>query len=72
MTAISPELLKRFAGAVREIERRLGPSGNRRLADANAPRECPRWLDGDDDPLPWKGEGVTPDEFFFISTLCAR
>jgi len=69
MTSISPELLKRFGGAVRKIERRLGRSGSRRLADANAPTECRRWLDGDDDPLPWKTEGVTPDESFFITTL---
>src|SRR5271165_6614403 len=69
MTPISPELLKRFRVAVRQIERRLGPGGSRRLADAHAPRECRRWLDGDDDPLAWEGKGVTPDEFFFITTL---
>jgi hypothetical protein len=69
MTAISPELRKRFKVAVRQIERRLGPSGSRRLSDANASRDCRRWLDGDDDPLPWKGDRLTPDEYFFITTL---
>lgn len=69
MTAISPELLKRFQVAVRDIERRLGPSGSRRLTDANVEKDCRRWLDDGDDPLPWSGQHITADEFFFITTL---
>lgn len=67
--AISPQLLKRFTAAVRKVERRLGPAGSRRLTDANVERDYRKWLDDGDDPLPWSGEHITADEFFFITTL---
>lgn len=69
MTAISPELVKRFQVTVRDIERRLGPNGSRRLADGSVEKDYRTWLDGGDDPLPWSDKHISADEFFFITTL---
>jgi len=62
------ELLDRFRAALADLEARY-PSG--RFSDANVDTELRRWLDGPDSPLPWSDPtAVTPDEWFFITTLC--
>jgi hypothetical protein len=63
----SAPLQERFLAAVTDLERRFD-SEPERLADANQEAELHRWLDGDA-PLNWAGPGVTPDEWFFITTL---
>lgn len=60
-----PALLTRFARAVRD----LGETAIA-LPDENVDTDLRTWLDGDDEPLNWQhSSGVTPDEYFFITTL---
>jgi hypothetical protein len=41
-----------------------------KLADENVETQLRQWLDGADAPLPWAyADGITPDEWFFITTL---
>jgi hypothetical protein len=65
---IPPKLLARFTTAVEDLERRLSRR-SAKLEDENVPADLRQWLDGDDEPLDWQGRGVTPDEYFFITTL---
>ena len=53
--------------AITDLERRFGSEPGR-LTDSNQEAELHRWLDGGA-PLDWAGPGVTPDEWFFITTL---
>jgi hypothetical protein len=40
------------------------------LPDAKVEEDLRKWLDGQDDPLEWHhAHKVTPDEFFFVTTL---
>ena len=39
------------------------------IEDADADAEVRRWLNGAESPLDWAGPGVTPDEWFFVTTL---
>jgi hypothetical protein len=61
------ELRDRFAAAVASLDRRFGDEAAR-SADESQEVVVRQWLDGAD-PLPWAGPGVTPDEWFFITTL---
>lgn len=61
------ELSDRFAAAVAQLDRRFGRA-QERSADETQETEVRQWLDGDP-PLDWAGSGVTPDEWFFITTL---
>jgi hypothetical protein len=61
------ELADRFAAAIAELDRRFG-SERERLVDEAQETEVRQWLDGDA-PLDWAGAGITPDEWFFITTL---
>lgn len=63
----SEQLLARFSTAVIDLEHRFEREPDR-LIDANQEAELHRWLDGDA-PLDWAGPRVTPDEWFFITTL---
>ena len=65
---LSAQVQERFLTAVADLERRF-ESAPHHLADANQEAELHRWLDGDEAPLDWAGPGVTPDEWFFITTL---
>ena len=61
------ELRDRFAAVVAGLDRRFGDEGAR-SADEAQEVEVRRWLDGAT-PLAWAGPGITPDEWFFITTL---
>lgn len=66
-TAPLNEGVSRFGAAVAELDARFGGD---QLADQNVDVELRKWLDGDDQPLPWTyPDRVTPDEWFFITTL---
>jgi hypothetical protein len=65
---ISPNLLNRFRRGVKAVEHRLGSRAGK-LTDGQVDKDCRKWLDGDDEPLPWHGKCITPDEYFFITTL---
>lgn len=65
---LDSERLRRFSDAVAAVDC-LFVSNPARLADDNAARELRRWLDGDSAPLGWAGDSVTPDEWFFVTTL---
>jgi len=69
MTEAPMQLVELFKMAVTNLDSRFrGEEG--RLSDANADLELHRWLDGDDEPLSWSDPyHVTPDEWFFITTL---
>jgi hypothetical protein len=62
-----PELEERFGAAVAALDRRFG-SEPARSADETQEAEVRRWLDGSA-PLAWAGRDITPDEWFFITTL---
>jgi hypothetical protein len=67
MTYLSPELINRFREAVAELDVVFA---DRKLDDDSVEDELRLWLDGDAKPLPWAcANRVTPDEWFFISTL---
>jgi len=62
---ISPSLLAGFERAAEELAGQV--TG---LPDSTVDEDLRRWLDGEDEPLEWQNRtGVTPDEFFFITTL---
>jgi hypothetical protein len=67
MLHLRQELIDKFAAAVASLENHFVDRG--RLDDANAEVELRGWLDGGETPLPWAGPGVTPDEWFFVTTL---
>ena len=61
------DLLTRFTATVAELDSALS---GRSLEDAIVSTTVRAWLDGDDKPLPWtKSQGLTDDEWFFITTL---
>jgi len=66
--SIPPKLLDQFTTAVEALEHRLRRRSPK-LEDENVSADLRQWLDGDDEPLDWQGRGVTPDEYFFITTL---
>lgn len=67
MSSITENEMERFREAVRHLEERYGDF---RLEDEKTDQELRSWLDGADQPLDWAElETVTPDEWFFISTL---
>lgn len=58
---------ERFAQQVRALEDRFPAA---RLGDDDVDLELRTWLAGSGDPLPWfSPDRVTPDEWFFVSTL---
>jgi hypothetical protein len=63
---LDPDVIDGFRDAVEELEARFpGPS----RSDENAESSLHGWLDVPD-PLPWAdAEGVTEDEWFFVTTL---
>ena len=67
MSSLTENEMGRFREAVRLLEERYADF---RLEDENTDQELRSWLDGSDKPLDWaEPEAVTPDEWFFISTL---
>src|SRR5438270_1467504 len=68
MRNVTAEEKQRFVKALEELDERFSPVRGK-LLDEKADDEVRRWLDGNDEPLPWAGPGVTPDEWFFITTL---
>jgi hypothetical protein len=63
---ISPDLLVRFKRAVKELSQKVTA-----IPDSTVDEDLRKWLDGQDGPrLSWQNDrGVTPDEYFFITTL---
>jgi hypothetical protein len=61
------ELQQRFARAVATLAERFATE-HTVMADENQDATVRNWLDADR-TLPWTGEGVTADEWFFITTL---
>ncbi len=66
--AVDSCLVARFAAAVAQLDRQFAANPIR-LDDAQADSELRRWLDAGESPLPWAGERVTADEWFFVTTL---
>ena len=67
MSSLTENEMDRFREAVRLLEDRYADF---RLEDEKTDQELRTWLDGSDQPLDWaEPKGVTPDEWFFISTL---
>lgn len=64
---LSPELLDRFSSAVTALDQRFASEANA-MVDDNQDATVRGWLD-ESGTLPWAGDGVTPDEWFFITTL---
>lgn len=68
MTDGRDELVSRLREAVDDLAPKYGGVTS---SDENVERELHHWLDGDDSPLDWVDpKHVTPDEWFFITTLC--
>src|SRR4051794_13780554 len=61
-------LRARFVEAVTELTARVEAEGIN-VEDADTDAEVRRWLNGAERPLDWAGPGVTPDEWFFVTTL---
>lgn len=62
---IPTSLLANFEHAAKELAQQV--TG---LPDSKADEDLRAWLNGADEPLNWQGRsGVTPDEYFFITTL---
>jgi hypothetical protein len=60
------DIASRFETAVSELDKALA---GRSLADEVVEKSVRSWLDGNA-PLPWtQSEGMTPDEWFFVTTL---
>jgi hypothetical protein len=57
-----------FATAVTELTSRVQAAGID-VEDDNTDAEARHWLDGADAPLDWSGSAITPDEWFFVTTL---
>jgi hypothetical protein len=67
MRTLAPELIARFGQAVRELD---AATAGDQLDDDHASAQLRSWLDRGKDPLPWTWtDGVTEDEWFFITTL---
>jgi hypothetical protein len=64
---ISPALSGRFSNTVAEFDRRFAAE-EQVMLDDNQDATVRGWLD-EANTLPWAGEGVTSDEWFFITTL---
>lgn len=64
---LSPATLERFATAVRALDQRYA-NDSQIMVDENQDATLRNWLD-DSNSLPWAGDRVTPDEWFFITTL---
>ena len=62
-----PPLLQQFARAVAALDHRYA-TDTHLTADENQDATLREWLDASA-ALPWSGPGVTPDEWFFITTL---
>jgi|GEM_PF-1171457 len=62
------DLLNRFSAAVAALDEHFSADPSR-LEDQNVDAQLRGWLDGRDNPLPWAGPQVTPDEWFFVTTL---
>lgn len=61
----SPQTVERLRRAVAELTAKHGiPADD---LDQQVAKKWRSWLGND---LPWKGSGVSDDEFFFLSTLC--
>ncbi len=63
----SHDLRKRFASAVAALDQRY-VTDTTIMVDENQDATVRAWLD-DAGTLPWASAGVTPDEWFFITTL---
>jgi hypothetical protein len=61
------ELEKRLARAVEELTS-LVPAGIK-VEDEDSDARVRKLLDGNNPPLDWASPGITPDEWFFITTL---
>jgi hypothetical protein len=67
MVSLSADLVDRFRDAVVGLEARFTEE---RLGDEDVEEQLRSWLDGADEPLPWTHrDRVTPDEWFFVTTL---
>lgn len=64
---ISPVPLERFSHAVTTLDQRFA-TDTKIMVDENQDATVRKWLD-ESNSLPWTGERVTPDEWFFITTL---
>lgn len=64
---LSPELLERFSIAVMDLDHRFSSDASV-MIDENQDAIVRDWLDAASS-IPWTGDGVTPDEWFFITTL---
>lgn len=62
------ELQIRFAQAVTELTSRV-EAACINVEDEDTDGEVRQWLDGDESPLDWADPAVTPDEWFFLTTL---
>jgi hypothetical protein len=70
--AITTNNLAIFKAAVDHLDYRFR-ADQERLADLNVEAQLHEWLDGRDHPLPWSDpKTVTPDEWFFVTTLYGR
>lgn len=66
-TSATVDVLSRFRAAVADLDVALA---GRSLEDEIVSRSVRAWLDGKDKALPWTlSEGLTDDEWFFITTL---
>src|SRR5262245_42178548 len=68
MLQFQHDLLDKFSAAIVALDQRFADDSGR-LEDQNVDAELRGWLDGKDEPLPWAGSRVMPDEWFFIKTL---
>ena len=57
-----------FAHAVSELTRII-EAARINVQDEDTDAEVRRWIDGTQQPLNWAGPGITPDEWFFMTTL---
>lgn len=64
---LTPAPLESFSNAVRALDQRYA-NDSQIMVDENQDATVRNWLD-DLSSLPWAGAGVTPDEWFFITTL---
>ena len=58
----------RFKKAVDDLTVRVGAVGVN-VEDEDTEAEVRRWLNGSKTPPDWSGLGITPDEWFFVTTL---
>jgi hypothetical protein len=69
LRAVDPGLLERFTRAAADLEQSAAGCVS---TDESVDRDIRGWLDGDE-PLNWQSStGITPDEYFFITTLYGR